>query len=137
MTLTSSVVLPDPLQPARPMMRMTTYMSSFGRRFHAQGANALARCRMAQDFQKRPDGRTVAPVRNQQEIVILRRDGQERKPIHARHRLNSHTPVGAALSDRGGNCVVRARLVGITSGTRAAQQIIEQCPRAGTGVAVD
>ena len=73
----TSVVLPEPLQPARPMMRMSVLYGSFARRFHAQRADAGAGRLVAQRFQECLHRRPIAAVFAQQKIVFLRRDRQE------------------------------------------------------------
>ncbi len=74
---------------------------------------------------------------HQQKIVILRRQRQEAEPVELRHRLDRHAPVGTTLCHRGGDRVVRARLVGIAGRPFAAEQLIDQDACSRPGVAVD
>ena len=72
-----------------------------------------------------------------QEIVFLRRDRQEPEPVEFRHRRDRDAPVGAALRHRGGDRVVRARLVRVAGRALAAEQLVDQHAGAGAGIAVD
>ena len=92
---------------------------------------------VAQRREERLHRRPVAAALDQQEIVVLGRDRQEAEPVELRHRLDRDAPIGAALRDRGGDRVVRARLVGVAGRPRAREQLVDQHARAGAGIAVD
>ena len=113
------------------------YVASFARRFHAERADALARCFVPQYVQESLHGRPLAARFAEQKIVLLGRDGQKGKPVHPRHRLDGDAPIGAVLRDRCGDRVMRARLVGVAGRPRAAEQAVDQDARAGSGIAVD
>ena len=54
-----------------------------------------------------------------------------------RDRRDGHAPVGAVLRHRGGDRVVRARLIPVTVRARRAEQAVDQDAGAGALVAVD
>src|SRR5579871_6298817 len=83
------------------------------RRHHAERADARPHLRIAQRREKGLHGGALPFGFNQQEIVVFRRERQEREPVHARNRLDRDAPVGAALRHRGGDRIVRLRLVGV------------------------
>ncbi len=93
--------------------------------------------RIAQRREKRLDRGPVAAAFDQQEIVVLGHERQEREPVHPRHRLDRHAPVGAALRHRSRDRVVRARLVGVSRAASSPDQLVDQDARAGAGIAVD
>ena len=101
-------------------------------------ARIFSRTRLvAQRREERLHGRPLAAALDQQEIVVLGRDRQEAEPIEPRDRLDRDAPVGAALRHRGGDRVVRARLVAVAGRPRAGEQLVDQHARAGAGIAVD
>ena len=79
----------------------------------------------------------LSAVFDQEEVIVLRRHRQEAKPIELRDWSDRDAPIGAALRDRGGDGVVRARLIAVARGPCAAKDLIDQNSRAGTGIAVD
>src|SRR5580704_16409769 len=127
-TLVTSVVLPEPLQPARPIMRMPALYG-----VHAERANTGAGGIVAQRGKESLHGRPLPARFQQQEIIFLRRNRQKRQSIEARHRLDGYAPVGSVLRDGRGYRVVRTRLVGVTGRPRAAQNPVDQHAGAGPG----
>src|SRR3954447_25750557 len=95
-------------------------------RLHAERANALARLLVAQRREKCLHRRTLAAILDDQEIVVFRRYGEEAEPVELGTRFDGEPPVRAALRDRGGNGVVRFRLVGVTGRPRAFEQLVDQ-----------
>jgi hypothetical protein len=72
----------------------------------------------------------TAPPFSDEEIVMFRRDRQKAETIHLRHRRDGQAPIGTTLRDRGGDGVVRLRLVGVAGRSLALEQRIHQHTRA-------
>src|SRR5690349_14590501 len=77
--------------------------------FHAERTYSRARFLVTQHGKKGLDCRSLAPRVDNEKIVVLRRHGQEAKAIELRHRFDREAPIGASLSDRSGDRVVRLR----------------------------
>src|SRR5262249_46077672 len=106
-------------------------------RAHAERANFLAHFLIAQRGEKSGDRGAIAAAFDQEKVVILGRDGREAEAVKTGNRLDGDAPVRAALRHRGGDGVVRARLVAIAGGPRAVEQPVDEHARSGTGIAVD
>src|SRR5262249_44457036 len=106
-------------------------------RAHAERANFLAHFLIAQRGEKSGDRGAVAAAFDQEKVVIFRRDRQKTEPVKTGNRLNGDAPIRAALRYRGGDGVVRARLIAVARGPRAVKQPVDEHARSGTGIAVD
>src|SRR5215831_7208160 len=95
-------------------------------RAHAERANLLAHFLIAQRGEKSGDRGAVAAAFDQEKIVVLGRDRQKTEPVKTGNRLDGDAPIRAALRHRGGDGVVRARLVAITRGPRAVEQPVDE-----------
>src|SRR5262249_4931869 len=80
---------------------------------HPERTDFLAHIWVAQGRKKRLHRGTLRALLHQQEIVVLRRHRQESEVVEPGDRLDGDAPVGAALRHRGGDRIVRARLVAV------------------------
>src|SRR5215467_7550031 len=139
-SLVTSVVLPAPLQPARPITRVmrliplsdpdpraagptqsrglrggwesSEYSSRGG--LHPEPANAFAHRRVLEGRHKCLHGRTRQAFFLDQEVVKLRADGRKTQFVKRGHALDSDAAIRSSLRDRRRDRVVRARLVAVT-----------------------
>src|SRR6516165_3224450 len=108
------------------MTRMRTLYGLLGSRFHAKRADAVAGRLVPQHLDKSLDCRPPTTRLDHQEIVLLRRDRQKTETVEIGDWRDSDAPIGAALGDRSGHGVVRARLIGVTGRLGAAQKAIDK-----------
>src|SRR5215472_5349283 len=106
-------------------------------RAYAERADLLAHSLIAQRSEKRRDRGAVVAAFDQEKVVIFGRDRQEAEAIKTGNRFDGDAPIRAALRHRGGDGVVRARLVAIARGPRAVEQPVDEHARSGAGIAVD
>src|SRR3954447_18060044 len=106
-------------------------------RLHAEGTDAGADLLVRQRSEERRDSYALAAAFDDEEIVGLGRERQERQPVETCDRLDGDAPIGTALRNRGGHGVVRARLVAVTGRPRPAEQLVDEDARAGAGIAID
>src|SRR5262249_49590473 len=106
-------------------------------RAHAESADFLAHSLIAQRGEKSGDRGAVAAAFDQEKVVVLGRDRQEAEAIETGNRLDGDAPIRAALRYRGGDSVMRARLIAVARGPRTVEQPVDEHARSGAGIAVD
>src|SRR5262249_47213383 len=98
-------------------------------RAHAERANLLAHFLIAARGENRSDRGAVVAAFDQEKVVILGRDRQKTEPVKTGNRLDGDAPIRAALRHRGGDGVMRARLVAVARGPRTVEQPVNEHAR--------